>query len=84
MFRKTWQEHGGELTGGPRGVVSTALHRSDDAYQPGVGAVQPRGIPHEQRLIRVLIGDHAPAALVPIQDDLTLGPFLNDVMVDPR
>ena len=72
-------DEGEQATGG--GVFRL---RSGADREPDEGAVTPVAedrVPDEVELFHVFVGDHVPPVLVPVDDDLPLGPFREYIQV---
>src|SRR5262245_61053219 len=64
------------------GRVRGRYDGSDQPDQSSVGPMKAGGVDHQERLVRILIGDDPAATLVPVEDDLTIQSFLDDELID--
>src|ERR1700730_5657665 len=83
--RQRWIERSNESRrvtfGRLTAIFTTDCDRRDDPDKRAIRTVEPDGIANEIELAPVLAGDDAAVALIPIQDELPIETFLNDVSV---
>src|SRR5204863_1108 len=56
--------------------------RRDHANHRAVGAIETQCVEHQERLAPVLARDDAAVALIPVEHQLVIDPFLDDQLVD--